>query len=51
MTALDAAATLPTAPDVDVELAVDWLSWDLDLILLIDVSRLNRTSAVGAGIR
>src|SRR6516225_12478523 len=51
MAALDSAATLLTTADVDVELAVDWLSWDLDLILLIDVSLFDRAAAVGAGIR
>jgi hypothetical protein len=42
--------TLPTTADVDVELAVDRLTWDLDLILVIDMGWLDRTPTVGAGI-
>jgi hypothetical protein len=41
MAALDSAVALPTTADVDVELAMDWLSWDLDLILLIDMGWLD----------
>jgi hypothetical protein len=51
MPALDSAATLPTATDVNVELAVEWLSWDLDLILLIDMGFVDLAAAIGAGIR
>jgi hypothetical protein len=40
MAALDAAA-LPTAADMDIELAVDRAAWDLDLVLLIDVRFLD----------
>ena len=50
MSALNAPMTLPTTADVDVELAVDRLSWDLDLILVIDMGWLDRTPTVGAGI-
>jgi hypothetical protein len=50
MAASDAAAALLTAADMDVELAVDWPAWDLDLVLLIDVRFLDWTAAVGAGI-
>jgi hypothetical protein len=50
MSALNASVALPTTADVDVELAVDWLSWDLDLILLIDMSWLDWTATVGTGI-
>ena len=48
---MDAAVALLTAADVDVELSVDRLSWDLDLILLIDVRFLDGATAIGAGIR
>ena len=51
MAALDSAATLLTTADVDVELAADWLSWNLNLILLIDMGWLDWTPAVGAGIQ
>jgi hypothetical protein len=37
MPSLNASAALLTTADVDVELTVDRLPWDLDLILLIDV--------------
>jgi hypothetical protein len=50
MAALDSEVALLTTADVDVELAADCLSWNLNLILLIDVSWLDRTTAVGAGI-
>jgi hypothetical protein len=51
MAALDSAVALLTTADMDVELAVDWLSWDLDLILLIDVGLFDRATTIGAGIR
>jgi hypothetical protein len=41
---------LPTTTDVNVELAVDRLPWDLDLILLIDVGFVDLAAAVGASI-
>lgn len=47
---MDAAVALLTTADVDVELAVDRLSRDLDLILLIDVSLFDRATPIGAGI-
>ena len=50
MAALDSAAALPTVADVDVELAVDRLSWDLDLILLIDMGFVDLAAAVRASI-
>jgi len=50
MTTLNAPAALPTTADVDVELAMDRPSWDLNLILLIDMGWLDWTSAVGTGI-
>lgn len=50
MPALNASLALPTTADVDMELAVDRLSWDLDLILLIDMRWFDLTSAVGAGM-
>src|SRR5262249_11781538 len=49
--ALNASVTLPTTADVDVKLAVDWLSWDLDLILLIDLGLFDRSTTIGAGTR
>jgi hypothetical protein len=50
MAALDSAAALLTTADVDIELPVDRLSWDFDLILLIDMRWLDRPPAVGASI-
>ena len=50
MPALNASVALLTTADVDVELAVDWPSWDLDLILLIDVSLFDRATTIGTGI-
>ncbi len=50
MSALNAPVAPPTTADVDVKLAVDRLSWDLDLILLIDVSWLDWTPTVGASL-
>ena len=47
---MNAPVAPPTTADVDVKLAVDRLSWDLDLILLIDMGWLDRTTAIGAGI-
>jgi hypothetical protein len=49
MSALNAPAAVPTTADVDVELAVDRLPWDLDLVLLIDVRFLDGAAAAGAG--
>jgi hypothetical protein len=51
MPTLDSAVAPPTTADVDIELAVDRLSWDLDLILLIDVGFVDLAAAVRAGIR
>jgi hypothetical protein len=48
--ALNAPVAPPTTADVNVELAVDRLSWDLDLILLSDMGWLDRTPAVRADI-
>jgi hypothetical protein len=50
LAALDSATALLTTADVDIELPVDRLSWDFDLILLIDMGWLDRTPAVGASI-
>ena len=50
MTTLNAPAALPTTADVDVKLAVDRLSRNLDLILLIDMGWLDWTPTIGAGI-
>jgi hypothetical protein len=50
MTTLNGSVTPPTTADVDVELAVDRLSWDLNLILLIDVGFVELAAAVGASI-
>ncbi|HEY7327729.1 MAG TPA: hypothetical protein VH592_08820 [Gemmataceae bacterium] len=51
MPPLNAPVALLTKADVDVELTVDWLSWDLDLLLLIDMCLFDRATTIGAGIR
>ena len=50
MAAPDPAAALPTTADVDVKLAVDRLSRNLDLILLINMGWLDWTPTIRAGI-
>ncbi len=50
MAALHAAATLPAAADVNVELTVDRPTRDLDLVLMVDVRLVDGTAAVGAGV-
>ena len=51
MTPLNAATTLATLTDVDVELPVDGLARDLDLELLGDVRLVKWAGAVGAAVR
>jgi hypothetical protein len=48
--ALDPAPARAAPADVDVEQATDGLAGDLDLVLPIDVSFLDRAAAPGAGI-
>ncbi len=50
MAPLNAAVTLTTPTDVDVELAVDGLAQDLDLELLGDAGFVEWAAAVGAGV-
>jgi hypothetical protein len=47
---LDAALAVPAAADVDIELPLDGLAWDLDLILLVDVGLVEAAAAVGTDI-
>jgi hypothetical protein len=50
MAALDAATAMATPPDVDVELPVDGLAWDLNLVLLGDVGFVEGAAAVRANV-
>ena len=50
MAPLEAAAALPTATDMDVELSIDGATRDLDLVLLGNVDLVDDPAAVGTGI-
>jgi hypothetical protein len=51
MASLNSAAALTALADVDVELAVDGLAWDLHLKLLGDVGFVEESAAVRADAR
>ena|SRR5882672_11638524 len=51
MPALHAALTLSAAADVNVELAVNGPTGNLDLILVVDVRFVDRAAAVGTSDR
>src|SRR5262249_43952696 len=48
---LNPPVALPALPDVDVELPVDGLAWDLDLELLGNAGLVEGAAAVGAAVR
>src|SRR5262249_30377493 len=48
--ALHAAVTRAAVADVDIELPVDWSSGDLDLVLVGDVTFLDRPTTVGTNV-
>ena len=50
MPALDTALATPAFADMDVELSMDRLAWNLDLVLLLDVSFVNDSTALGTDI-
>jgi hypothetical protein len=50
MTSLDPTVALPAPADVDVELTMNGLAWDLHLELLRDVGFLDESAAVGADL-
>jgi hypothetical protein len=50
MASLNATVALTTLANVDVELPVDRLAWNLDLELLGDVGLVERPAAVGASV-
>jgi hypothetical protein len=51
MASLNPAVATAALTDVDVELAVDGLAWDLDLELLGDVGLVEWAAATGAAVR
>src|SRR5437867_1121040 len=51
MPSLQAALTTVAPADVDIELAMDGLAWDLDLILLLNVGFLDGTAAIRTALR
>jgi hypothetical protein len=50
MAALKRAAALTALANVDIELAMDRLAWDLDLELLSDMGFVEGAAAIGAGM-
>jgi hypothetical protein len=50
MASLNATTALTALADVDVELPVDGLAWDLDLKLLSDMGFVERATTVGAAV-
>jgi hypothetical protein len=50
MATLDAALAAPAFADVNVELSMDRLAWNLDLVLLLDVGFVNDSAALGTDL-